>query len=107
MSLNTAKYQDVSKVVGFDGKMEYPSSGYLSYLVHRLSVAPTLEDFKTGLKLFRFLPKPQNSAQEFMLQQLESALTLAREALFPNDSIIQNIIEYFNIRNLFRTPSRS
>ncbi len=107
MRTTTISYHDVSKQIGYQGQVQYPSKGYLDYLVHRLAVAPQLVDFKAALQLYRFLPEPTSPQEAQVIKKLDHALTISREHLFPNDSIMQTIIDLFNIRNFFKTPSRS
>lgn len=90
-------YNQLSREIGYEGTMPYPSMEDMDRLVQRLNSDPTTSDFKQALSLYRFMPEAKTHDQEKMVYKLQMVLATAKDQLFrvePKRSFSEVAINY-------------
>lgn len=75
-------YNTISREIGYQGYMPFPPTKEIDKLLNDLSINPNLNDFKTALSLYRFLPEAQTAEQQRIIYMLQLGLSLSKEELF-------------------------
>ena len=75
-------YSQISDEVGYTGYMPYPSMDNAQVLFNNLCASPTLVDFKSALRLYRFTPEAKTPAQSKIIHMVQTGLSVARKSLY-------------------------
>lgn len=93
----SASYETISREVGYIGHIPYPSMEKMDILLRNLSSNPTISDFKTALRLYRFTPEAETEEQRKIIYMLQLGLSISKKELYPDQkeqSMIQVAYNY-------------
>ncbi|MDH3710581.1 MAG: hypothetical protein OER04_11865 [Cyclobacteriaceae bacterium] len=75
-------YQEISKEIGYVGHVPYPPKERVQTLYESLRDEPTVDDFKTALRIFRFAPEAQTANEAAIIYMLNLGLGSAKKDLY-------------------------
>ncbi len=75
-------YHEISKEIGYIGRLPYPSKERVKSLFHNLCSDPNIQDYKTALRLYRFMPEARTKVQVEMVYMVDLGLAVATESLY-------------------------
>ena len=75
-------YHQISEEIGYTGYMPYPSLETVQQLFDNLCSRPTVSDFKTALKLYRFTPEAKTPDQTEMIYMMQTGMSVAMKSLY-------------------------